>query len=75
MKQDKMRYVIRKYVMASSAQEAIRMDKRTPVDDCWVDEKWLDKFDSKLFDVGFNIKDKNNEKMGKSSATRHTRRD
>lgn len=26
--------------MASSAQDAIRLDKKTPVDDCWVDEDW-----------------------------------
>lgn len=28
--------------MASSAQEAIRKDKSTAVDDVWVDDKWLE---------------------------------
>jgi len=33
-------YVIRKYIMAKSAQEAIRKDKTTKVQDCWIDEDW-----------------------------------
>lgn len=37
---EKKQFVIRKYVMANSALEAIRLDKITPVDDCWVDDEW-----------------------------------
>jgi hypothetical protein len=33
-------YIIRKYVMAKSAQDAIRKEKGHPVDDAWVDEEW-----------------------------------
>lgn len=33
-------FVIRKYVMAKSALDAIKKDKITPVDDVWIDEKW-----------------------------------
>jgi hypothetical protein len=33
-------FVIRKYVRATSAAEAIRMDKRTAVDDVWIDDTW-----------------------------------
>lgn len=33
-------YIIRKYIRASSAQEAIKLDKIKPVDDVWVDDDW-----------------------------------
>lgn len=29
--------------MATSASQAIKKDKTTPVDDCWVDDSWKDK--------------------------------
>ncbi len=32
-------YVIRKYVLAESAEEAIRLSKRQKVDDCWVEDE------------------------------------
>ena len=31
-------FVIRKYILAKSASDAIRKDKTTPVDDVWVDD-------------------------------------
>lgn len=31
-------YVIRKYVIAESAEEAIKKSKRAPIDDCWADD-------------------------------------
>jgi len=33
-------FVIRKYIFAKSAIQAIRKDKTTPVDDCWIDEEF-----------------------------------
>lgn len=33
-------FVIKKYIKARSASEAIRKDKSTAVDDVWVDEDW-----------------------------------
>ena len=36
-------YVVRKYIKAYSALEAIKKDKDYPVDDVWIDEKWQDK--------------------------------
>ena len=33
-------YVVKKYIKAASAQEAIRKDAKHPVDDVWVDEEW-----------------------------------
>lgn len=57
MKQAKIKFIVRKYVMASSAQEAIRLDKKTPVADVWVDEKWVEMQAMKGEDFGFKIKD------------------
>lgn len=31
-------YIIRKYILANSAKDAISKDKKSPVDDCWVEE-------------------------------------
>lgn len=33
-------FVVRKYIMAESAAEAITLDRKTPVHDVWVDDKW-----------------------------------
>ena len=33
-------FVIKKYVWATSAKAAILKDKKTPPDECWVDEDW-----------------------------------
>lgn len=33
-------FVIRKYIYATSALEAIKKDKKTPCDDIWVDEEF-----------------------------------
>lgn len=46
-------YVIRKYITASSAQEAIKLDKKFPVDDVWLDEEF-----KKQRIIGFNTNDK-----------------
>lgn len=34
------RFIIRKYIMAKSASEALKKERRTRPDDCWVDEDW-----------------------------------
>lgn len=36
-------YVVRKYIKAVSAIEAIKKDTKTPVHDVWIDEKWQEK--------------------------------
>lgn len=33
-------YVVRKYIKASSAKEALKLDPTSPVDDIYVDEAW-----------------------------------
>lgn len=33
-------YVVRKYIMAESADEAIKLDKKHTVCDVWIDDEW-----------------------------------
>lgn len=33
-------FVIKKYIMASSAKDALRKERKAPADDCWIDEEW-----------------------------------
>jgi hypothetical protein len=53
MKPNKVKFVVRKYIFARSAQEAIRLDRSTPVSDVWVDEKWMELQGSLRDEVGF----------------------
>jgi len=49
-------FIVRKYIMAKSAKDAIRKDKLKPVDDVWVDEKWKDKqLDQLPSAIGFDV--------------------
>ena len=50
-------FVVKKYIMAKNASEAIRKDKTTPVDDVWVDEDFKKKSMENLASaIGFNVK-------------------
>lgn len=40
MKKIEKLFIVRKYVKAVSAAEAIRLEKKAPVDDVWVDDDW-----------------------------------
>lgn len=31
-------FIIRKYVFAETAEAAMKLDKKTPIHDCWVEE-------------------------------------
>lgn len=33
-------FVIRKYVMATSVAQAVRLEKKQDADDCWLDDDW-----------------------------------
>jgi len=47
-------FVIKKYVKASCASEAIRKEKHIKVDDCWVDDDWRKNNKDNLADaIGF----------------------
>lgn len=48
-------YVVRKYIMAKSAADAIKKDKVYPVDDLYVDETWKDK---QIENIGFQVRKK-----------------
>jgi len=34
------RYIVKKYIMASSIYEALDKEKKTIPSDCWIDEDW-----------------------------------
>ena len=36
----KKRFVVRKYIMADSAAEALKKDLKVRADDVWIDEDW-----------------------------------
>lgn len=36
-------FVVKKYVMARSAKEALAKEKKQEADDCWVEEGWRNK--------------------------------
>lgn len=40
MKSEK-RFIVRKYVMARSAKDAIRKERATEAHDVWLDENWM----------------------------------
>lgn len=51
-------FVVRKYIMAKSAIQAIKKDKITPVEDVWIDEEWKKGNMSSLQSaIGFEIED------------------
>lgn len=50
------RYVIKKYIMAKSAREALRKEKKVLPDDCWVDEDWKKDNPNQLVSaIGFDV--------------------
>lgn len=53
---EKKRFIVRKYVMAKTAQEALRIERKFRPDDVWVDEDWKKDNPNKLESaVGFTI--------------------
>lgn len=38
---EKKRYIVRKYIMAKSAHEALRLERKTRPDDVFVDSDWI----------------------------------
>ncbi len=59
MPMKKSKYIIRKYVFASSAQEAIKIDKQTLVNDVFIDDEWMRENDKNEIKTGFNTKNEN----------------
>ncbi len=53
-------FIIRKYITAYSAKNAIKLDKKTPVDDVWVDDDWKkDNLNKNTEAIGFNVNQDN----------------
>jgi hypothetical protein len=54
-KKDMKRYIIRKYILAESAIDAIKKDNKTPVDEVWVDTDYKTNstigFTEKLYEI------------------------
>lgn len=48
------RYIIRKFIMARSVKEAIKLDAKTPVMECWLDEDWRKEHQMLASCVGFD---------------------
>lgn len=56
MKDKRKLFIVRKYIMANSAQSAIKKDKVTPVDDVWIDDEWKKKGAERLESaIGFSV--------------------
>lgn len=55
-------YVIKKYVMAKSAAEAIQREPKHPVDSVWIDDDWSKGQGDRLADaIGFSVPLDDNE--------------
>lgn len=52
-KKEEKRYIVRKYVFAKTAQEALRIEKKYAPDDIWVDEEWKKDNDVSSKKIGF----------------------
>ena len=46
-------FIVKKYIWAKSAQQAIRKEKLTPVDDVWVDDEWKKNSNAPKDAIGF----------------------
>lgn len=51
-------YIIRKYVFAPSAAQAIARERRAPVDDVWLDDDWKKSQEVSKASVGFALSKK-----------------
>lgn len=50
------RYIVRKYIIAKTINEALRKEKNTIPDDCWVDEDWKKENSQDLVSaIGFTV--------------------
>jgi len=55
MRQNPKRYVVKKYVMATSAQEALKLEPKVKPDDVWLDEKQPDPPQELPSAIGFHL--------------------
>lgn len=50
-------YVVRKYVMALSARDALKREKNVDTDDVWLDQEWVKAQPDAVGTMGFVKKD------------------
>ncbi len=56
MKTPEKRYIVKKYIMATSAQQALRKERKVRPDDVWIDEDWKKDNQTELVSaIGFNV--------------------
>jgi hypothetical protein len=49
-------FIVRKYIMAKDAKQAISLDQKNPVHDVWIDEEWSKGNRDKLQDsIGLTV--------------------
>lgn len=46
-------FVVRKYIWAKNAGQAIKKDRETPVEDVWIDEDWKKSSNNPKDAIGF----------------------
>lgn len=46
-------YIVKKFIFAKDAKQAIKKEKQHPVDDVWMDDRWREEFLSKRKEIGF----------------------
>lgn len=50
------RFIVRKYIMAISASDALKKERKTLADDVWVDDNWLKENPNQLQSaIGFEV--------------------
>lgn len=55
-KQKEKLYIVRKYIMAKSASEALKKERRVIPDDVWVSDEWLRENKNELTSaIGYHI--------------------
>jgi hypothetical protein len=55
-KQPEKRFIVRKYIMATSVHEALKKERRMRPDDVWVDDDWKKENPTQLQSaIGFTV--------------------
>lgn len=49
------RFIVKKYIMATSAHEALKKERRVRPDDVWVDEEWKKNNPNLESCIGFQV--------------------
>lgn len=49
-------YTVQKFIQAKSAAEAIRLERKHPVDDVWIESKWRE---NNVDAIGFSVETEN----------------